>query len=121
MDKGTEIKIKEYLKDEEKLFIDWYNTLNQPDADTDLIPVALVPVEKIIKIFDKWFETNKNAIKLQICDEWIHLFKGDVVNAILIAQLADLLAMVSFSISVNFIATASILAINGYMENICSS
>ena len=116
-------QINDYLSDNDKLYKDWYQSLNLPTADASTVQYARLPSIATIKAnFQKWFEENQAWLKQKICMEWDYPRKrqeSQTAEMLIIALTADGLTALLPIPAAATLATATILVIENRLDALC--
>lgn len=115
--------IETYLKDETKLYQDWYQSIQPKAADPDSIPFGMSDtLEELKQRFFAWWkksiETDAQRLQLfkdQVCKKWLELKDHEKVH-VLIAVVLDALSYLHLPHSP---PVATILVTSGYLNHLC--
>jgi hypothetical protein len=122
MDKTQQALIDSYLKDEMKLYQDWYQEFDAPESDPDTVDFASFSVKTFKKRFNQWFEKRQTLLRQKICEEWEYPKKKSAFKnqeAFIIAISVDCLAIALSLPTTNVLAVGTILVVDGYLEKLC--
>ncbi len=123
MEKTQQTLIDSYLRDEIKVYQDWYQEFYAPESDSDTVAFApSFSLETFKKRFNQWFEKRREMLRHKICDEWEYpKKKGAFENkqAIIIAISVDCLAVALSLPTTNVIMVGTILVVDGYLDKLC--
>jgi len=124
MDKTQQALIDSYLKDDVKVYQDWYQDFYAPENDTDTVAFApSLSLATFKKRFNQWFEKRREMLRHKICDEWEYSKKKsgfENKEAIIIAVSIDCLAVALSLPTTNVITVGTILVVDGYLDELCS-
>ena len=124
MDKTQQALIDSYLKDDVKVYQDWYQEFYAPESDTDTVAFApSLSLGMFKKRFNQWFAKRREMLRHKICDEWEYSKKKsrfENKEAIIIAVSIDCLAVALSLPTTNVITVGTILVVDGYLDELCS-
>jgi len=114
-----ETQINEYLADETKLYQDWYTGLIEEGQYTKEVGVDLnLPALK--KMYEGWFKQQLPVFKQNLCPPYCQK-RQEYQNqeTLLIAALADILAITFTGMPINSVAAAVILVATKRLDKLC--
>lgn len=128
--------ISAYLKDEAKLYQDWYQTLS-PEADSTMRQVAKMPSLAELKAMAQnwsrqWYEKNRQALKKAlssipelartVCEKWkrVRAFDDFAEWQLLITHVATAIAEGGVHYDQTYLyLMATVLVFNGLLDWVC--
>ena len=123
MNETQQALIDSYLKDEIKVYQDWYQAVYAPESDTDTVAFApSFSLETLKKRFNQWLEKRREMLRYTICDEWEYPKKKSAFankEAMIIAISVDCLAVALALPTTNVITVGTILVVDGYLDDLC--
>lgn len=118
MNQEIETQINDYLSDETKLYQDWYTALAQTGATKQIS--TLPPLSELKQVFEQWIEQQKPILTAKVCGEYCQKRQQyQSQEPLLIAAVADMLAVVLIGMPINSIAVAVILVTKKRLDQFC--
>ena len=123
MDKTQQALIDSYLKDEIKVYQDWYQEFYAPEHDTDTVAFApSFSLATFKKRFNQWFEKRREMLRSKVCEEWEYPKKKSAFEskeAMIVAISVDCLAVALSLPTTNVLTIGTILVVDGYLDKLC--
>ncbi|MDM8568404.1 hypothetical protein QUF50_02595 [Thiotrichales bacterium HSG1] len=120
-----DIQIQKYLANKDQLYQDWYLTYGQtsePKQFTEQVR-AIPSTDGIKKLFAKFYSSVEDILRQKVCEDWCYCEKRTEHQdnkGELIAAIADILAVILSGFPINYLATATILYSEKYLDNLCA-